>query len=341
MTVFTGTVRPGGDVTRMPDTDASATGRYVPLFWRLMIPNAAVLVAACVVLWVEPANGRVVALVGGLTVMLVINVVLLRHAFGPLVRLTWLMKSIDPLNPGQRIPPLGPESEVTTLARAFNEMLDRLETERRESAQRASADQETERRHLAAELHDEIGQNLTAVIMQLDRIAKRVPDACREEVEQAAGTARRSLDDVRGLARRLRPEVLDELGLLPALGNLCDRLSQRTGLPIVHQLPRSLPAVAEDAELVIYRVAQESLTNVVRHAGAGRAEVRLECVDGNLELSIADDGRGCPGAVESSDGGIRSMRERAVLVGGRLAVDRGDLGGARVRLWVPTDRGGS
>ena len=317
-------------------------GRYIPLFWRLMIPNAAVLLAACIVLVVEPANGRIVALAGGLTVMLVTNVVLMRRAFAPLARLTTLMKQIDPLHPGRRIPPLGSQSEVTTLARAVNEMLDRVEAERRDSARRASADQETERRHMAVELHDEIGQNLTALILQLDRLAKRVPDACREEVEEAAATARRSLEEVRGLARRLRPEVLDELGLLPALGNLCDRMSQRTGLPIVHQLPSRLPPLSDDAELVIYRVAQESLTNVVRHAGADRAEVRLAEVEGHVELSVSDDGVGCA-AVESAsaDGGMRGMRERAVLVGGRLSVETAEAGGTRVRLEVPGGEDGT
>ncbi len=322
---------------KLPVRDPQAAeGRYIPLFWRLMIPNAAVLMAASIVLVVEPANGRVVALAGGLTVMLITNVVLMRHAFAPLARLTALMKAIDPLHPGRRIPPLGPQSEVTTLARAVNEMLDRVEAERRDSARRASADQETERRHMAAELHDEIGQNLTALILQLDRLAKRVPDACREEVEEAAATARRSLEEVRGLARRLRPEVLDELGLLPAIGNLCDRMSQRTGLPIVHQMPTRLSEIGDDAELVIYRVAQESLTNVVRHARASRADVVIREENGHVQLSVSDDGVGCPEVAEGSErGGMRSMRERAVLVGGRLEVEPAASGGTSVRLRVP------
>lgn len=309
--------------------------RYIPLFWRLMIPNAAVLVAACIVLMVEPAEGRVIALAGGLLLMLITNVVLMRHAFAPLTRLTNVMETIDPLTPGRRIPPLGPQSEVTTLAEAFNEMLDRVEDERRDSARRASADQEAERRHMSAELHDEIGQNLTALIMQLDRLAKRVPEPHRDEIEDAANTARSSLEDVRGLARRLRPEVLDELGLVPALGNLCDRLSQRTGLPIVHRLPGRVAPMGDDAELTIYRVAQESLTNVVRHAHAGRAELALNEVDGQMELVVDDDGVGWPGSVLESGGGMRGMRERAVLAGGRLEVTPGDLGGTRVRLRIP------
>lgn len=309
--------------------------RYVPLFWRLLIPNASVLIAACAVLIVEPANGRVVALVGGLLVMLVINVVLMRRAFAPLVRLTSLMDAVDPLDPGRRIPALGPQSEVTTLAESFNRMVERLETERRDSARRALAGQETERRRLASELHDEIGQTLTALVLQLDRLGRRVPDEARPEVADAVRTARSSLDEVRALARRLRPEVLDQLGLVPALGNLCDRLSDRTGLPIDHRLPGEPIDVDDDAQLVIYRVAQESLTNVVRHAGAGLAEVQLVQAADHVELCVEDDGIGFPPEVPGGDGGIRGMRERALLVGGRLSLAASARGGARVCLRVP------
>jgi two-component system sensor histidine kinase UhpB len=187
-----------------------------------------VLVAACIVLIVEPANGRVVALVGGLAVMLVVNAVLMRRAFAPLARLTALMEAVDPLAPGRRIPPLGPESEVTTLAQAFNAMLDRLESERRDSARRALAAQEEERRHLAAELHDEIGQTLTALIMQLDRLARRTTGDLQAELAEAVATSRASLDDVRALARRLRPEVLDELGLVPFAPASCSPTTTRS-----------------------------------------------------------------------------------------------------------------
>lgn len=324
---------PGGNpMKRHPRQSRPSGDRYIPLFWRLLIPNASVLTAACVVLIVEPANGRVVALVGGLLVMLVINVVLMRRAFAPLSRLTSLMDAIDPLEPGRRIPPLGPQSEATTLAESFNGMVERLETERRDSARRALAGQEAERRHVAAELHDEIGQTLTALVMQLDRLERRVPGEARAEVSDAVATARASLEEVRALARRLRPEVLDELGLIPALGNLCDRLSHRTGLAITRTLPSRVTGIEDDAQLVIYRVVQESLTNVVRHAGATRAEVTLGLEGHGIELCVDDDGVGLPEPLPAGDGGIRSMRERALLVGGRLSLGTSASGGTRVRL---------
>jgi two-component system sensor histidine kinase UhpB len=121
-----------------PTATDTRPGRVVPLFWRLFAPNAAVLAAACVVLWLEPANGRVVALAGGLGVMLALNLVLMRRAFAPLGQLYRAMVAIDPLAPGRRIRVQGPGSEVTVLAAAFNDMLDRLEAERRDSARRAA-----------------------------------------------------------------------------------------------------------------------------------------------------------------------------------------------------------
>ena len=150
-------------------------GRFVPLFWRLFIPNSTVLAVAGVVLLIEPANGRILALGGGLAVLLVVNLVLMRRAFAPLVHLTGLMRRIDPLRPGQRVVVPGPQSEVTVLAEAFNDMLDRLETERRESARRALSERENERRHLASELHDQLGQQLTALALAMSRSVAVAP----------------------------------------------------------------------------------------------------------------------------------------------------------------------
>jgi two-component system, NarL family, sensor histidine kinase UhpB len=301
------------------DQDRRGERTQIPLFWRLFVPNATVLGAACVVLIIEPANGRVVALVGGLVTMLVVNVLLMRRAFAPLTRLTVLMRSVDPLRPGQRIEVPGPDSEVTVLAETFNEMLDRLEAERRESGRRALSAQEAERRHLAAELHDEIGQTLTALVLQLSRVADHATGGARKDAVDARDTTLQLVDDVRALARRLRPDALDTLGLPAALISLAERLSERTGLPVERDVQHDLPALTAEAELVVYRVAQESLTNVVRHAGASRAWLRLRGDAEGVVLTVRDDGTGfAPGEVEH--GGIRNMRERALLVGGDLRI---------------------
>jgi two-component system sensor histidine kinase UhpB len=301
----------------------------------LLIPNIAVLVAASVVLWVQPANGRPVALAGGVLAMTVVNAVLMRRAFTPLKRLTTVMNRIDPLRPGRRVPDAGPESEVTLLARSFNDMLDRLEDERRDSARRELAAQERERRRLARELHDEIGQNLTALSMRLARIGADAEPAVAAQLEQVRDATLGTVADVRRLAHRLRPAALDELGLVAALTTLVTEMSHNTGLAIARDLPPELPPLAPEVETVLYRVTQESLTNVVRHSAAESAQVTLtQAPDAHLVLCVHDDGRGMPGGV-GSNGGIRGMRERALLVGGELEVTSSAGHGTTVKLHVP------
>jgi two-component system sensor histidine kinase UhpB len=309
--------------------------RYIPLFWRLFVPNAVVLVAAGVLLTLEPPNGRIPILAAGVTVMSLMNLLLMRRAFAPLARLVVLMRQIDPLAPGRRLPLDGPESEVSLVSRAFNEMLDRLEQERRESARRTLTAQEDERRLLVAELHDELGQTLTALLLTIQRASKEAPAEIRGPLLQARALAAQGIEHTRRLARQLRPEALDELGLVPAVENLAQKVTDGTGLRITQCIEAHLPRLEPDAELVVYRVAQESLTNVVRHANATQAQVRLG-VDGKaLVLTVADDGVGLEGA-SGADGGLRLMRERALLIDAELRFERSTLGGTEVRLRVPT-----
>jgi two-component system sensor histidine kinase UhpB len=247
-----------------------------------------------------------------------------------------VMEEVDPLEPGRRLSVETAESEVTALTESFNRMLERLESERRASGHRALAAQESERRRVAAELHDEIGQQLTAHVLQLDRLARSASGELADELEQTMTAVKQTLADVRTLAHRLRPEVLDELGLVPALRNLCDRIGNGTGLVVHRSLPATLPRLSEEEELVIYRVAQESLTNVVRHAGATSAHVTLASEDDAVQLRVADDGAGLPASArEQESGGIRGLRERALTIDARLQVDRAPGGGTQVVLRLP------
>jgi two-component system sensor histidine kinase UhpB len=314
----------------------AAHGRYIPLFWRLFLPNAIVLTVACVALWLQPANGRIIALGGGLLVLLVVNVLLMRRAFAPLASLTEAMRRADLLQPGRRIAIEADPSEVTVLGDAFNEMLERLERERRESGRRALAAEEAERRRIAAELHDEIGQNLTALSMQLGHLAGAVDGSARDDARAARDVALETVEAVRRLSRQLRPEALDDLGLVPALASLCERFGEQSRVSIETALGPDVPPMSPEAELVIYRVAQESLTNVVRHSGASRADVTLSGEGAAVTLEVADDGVG-PAGVVDSDGGVRFMRERAIDVGARLSVERAPSGGTRVVLTVPRE----
>ena len=142
-----------------------------------------------------------------------------------------------------------------------------------------------------------------------------------------------TIEQVRTLARQLRPEALDALGLVPALTNLVERVAQQTGLRFERDLAHDLPPLPPDVELVLYRVAQEAITNAIRHADARTITVDLHAREGCVTLRVADDGRGMTN--DLGDGtGIRTMRERALTVGGRLDVRASGGGGTVVRLDV-------
>jgi two-component system sensor histidine kinase UhpB len=316
-----------------------APSRGPALFWRLAIGNAAVLAAACTITaLVFSPKAQDVALrelsifIGGLVLMLAVNLLLLRRALAPLRQLTAFARRIDPLEPGHRLDVAGGDSDAAELAAAFNEMLERLEVERRDSVARALAAQEGERLRVAQELHDGVGQSLTGVVLQLGRAARGMEDPSR--ILEAQETARDSLEEVRRIARMLRPEALDDLGLPSALRVLGERIAEISELEVDVRVQPGLPEFDSDAELVLYRVAQEALTNVARHAGARRAEVKLELSGGHPLLEVDDDGHGFP-RNGSDGGGVRGMRERAVLIGATLRLGRSPLGGARVTLELP------
>jgi two-component system sensor histidine kinase UhpB len=311
------------------------------LFWRVFLMNAAVLAAAAIVLGALALTiGAPVALtdaavlVVGLAAMLLANLVLLRPSFVPLERLARRMRDVDLLQPGQRLPVSGP-AEVGALVRAFNEMLERLETERRESGRRALAAQEGERRRIAQELHDEIGQTMSAVILQIKRVSAQLPPQPKGELVEAQEAVRSAVDEVRRIARELRPEALEELGLRSALTSLATAFSRRTGLHVERCFESDLPTLAPEAELALYRVAQESLANVARHAEASSVRLTLGRGRSGVELRVSDDGHGFARDLRDGVGGLRGMRERALMVGGTLAVGTAASGGVEVRLEVP------
>ncbi|WP_329256326.1 HAMP domain-containing sensor histidine kinase [Actinoallomurus sp. NBC_01490] len=313
----------------------------MPLFWRLLWLNALVGGVATILLMVGPWTvsapvrlTEAVVLVAGLVVMLAANALLLRVGLSPLGRLTQLMTTIDLLRPGQRLPVTG-SSEVAALIRTFNEMIGRLEAERSASSARALSAQESERQRVAQELHDEIGQSLTAVLLELGHAADLAPEPLRADLRHAQETTRDSLNEVRRVARRLRPGVLEDLGLVSALTELTTQFSMHTGLTVRRHLRTDLTDLDPQIELVLYRVAQESLTNAARHADASNVDLTLEASPAcdSVLLCVADDGRGLGRYTEGS--GIRGMRERALLVGGRLTIEPGRPAGTQVRLYVP------
>ena len=313
--------------------------RNLPLFWQIFLPTAVVLALAAVGLLVSPAAvssrpsvAQVAGLAAAIAAIMLVNLIVIRRALGPLERLTQVMARVDPLEPGERAPNSGGSAETAQLAEVFNAMLDRIETERRESGARMLSAQERERVRLARELHDEIGQSVTGLMLELDRVAARAPSDLAPDLRETQETARAISNELREIVRRLRPEALDDLGLQSALIALTEQFSEQSGIVVERRLAAALPPLDDEAELVVYRVAQESLTNVARHSGAARVSVELEAGDDLVELVVYDDGSG-PGDAPPGNG-IRGMRERAILVGGRLSVVPASPG-MRVRLTVP------
>jgi two-component system sensor histidine kinase UhpB len=316
--------------------------RTMPFAWRIFVVNAAILVVAAVALAFSPATVSFpialtegIVLTVGLVAILLVNLFLVRRSFAPLERLTRLMRRVDLLQPGQRLDVSGPE-EVRELGAVFNEMLDRLERERHESGWDALKAQEEERRRVAQELHDEVGQALTAVMLQIGRLAKKAPEELTHELQETLDTTRASLDDVRRIAKQLRPEALDDLGLVPALNALATTFAERTGLRIGRRLPANPPALGKEDELVLFRVAQEGLTNAARHAGTSRVDLSLEETSAGIVLRVRDYGVGFDGG--SAGGGIRGMRERALLIGADLSIRSAQGGGTEVTLSLPLKR---
>jgi two-component system sensor histidine kinase UhpB len=310
----------------------------VPLLWRIFVGNAIVLAVATAALVLTPvtvsfpaAERELLVLAAGLALMLLINYLLLRRAVAPLQRLALVMREVDPLAPGRRARLPDSPAEVAELGAAFDQMLERLERERRESARRALGAQEEERLRIARELHDEVGQALTAVVLQLERAQATIGGEPAQRIREAREAARATLEEVRAIARNLRPEALDDLGLAAALRQLCVE-AERTGVLVDRDISSGV-TLDREAEVVVYRVAQEAITNALRHSCPEQIRLSLQPDGDRTVLRIRDDGQGIGQAPEGA--GLRGMRERAVLVGGALELADAPGGGTSVTLTLP------
>jgi two-component system, NarL family, sensor histidine kinase UhpB len=333
----------------VPDASAPRAGvlerlstryRRTSLYRRVVAINSAIVAAATLVLALTPVTvgypielREAAVLVVGVVLVALANALVLRISFGALASVVARMDSVDLLRPRQRLPVVG-GPETRAVVAGLNGMLARLEAERRESSRRTLAALEGERRRIARELHDEIGQRLTGTLLQLGDLDRDASDGVRARLAAIRDDLRATLDEVGVLAWQLRPGVLDDLGLVAALEALVAAVEEQASVQVRATLPPALPPLPPDAELAVYRIAQEALTNVLRHADARSVELELADDGRGLTLAIADDGRGLPEVLHDG-AGIRGMRERAVSVGGTLTVERGTGAGARIVLALP------
>jgi two-component system sensor histidine kinase UhpB len=217
-------------------------------------------------------------------------------------------------------------------------MIERLEAERRQAGTRALQAREEERQRIARGLHDEVGQTMTGVLFLLKQLGQGASASQQAALEEAQEAIRTNLEEVRRIAQELRPEVLDHLGLPSALSNLTRAFARRTSIAVDPRIDPRLEQLDPNVELVLYRVAQESLTNVARHSDASEVLLALSRNGDSVVLRVVDNGRGF-GRLHVEGGGLRGIRENALIVGGALAIKPSPTGGVEVRLEVPTNTG--
>ena len=258
--------------------------------------------------------------------------ILLRRRFMPLDQLIRAMEQLDPAAPATHTlrPPRLDSSDVQRLDAAFARMLGRLDGERRAAGRAVLKAQERERRRIAQDLHDEVNQALTAVSIRLQASIEHAPGELRRELLETKRLATQAMEELLALARQLRPAVLDDHGLLAALHSQVRVFSDQTGIAATFHSRGQLAQLEPEQQLVIYRVTQESLSNIAQHSGARKVEVELSFI-GRTLLRISDDG--CGFKTSRNGGlGLSGMRERARLVGGQLSIWSGPGSGTRVEL---------
>ncbi|HET8814919.1 MAG TPA: sensor histidine kinase [Solirubrobacterales bacterium] len=262
-----------------------------------------------------------------------------RRRLRPLEDLVEAMEKVDLSSPSLLLPAsidgVAETEEVERIELAFLRMMRRLEAERRRAGSAALHAQEEERARVARDLHDEVNQSLTGLLLRLEAAREAAPPELEGELAETKALANQAMTELLSLARQLRPTALDDLGLAAAIGGQVEQLG-RGEVDAALSVEGDFSDLGDDAQLVVYRVAQEALSNAARHSGAGRIEVRMRRSDeGGVILEVADDGRGFAFDESQRGLGISGMRERALLVGGELTIESRPGRGTTARLRVP------
>jgi two-component system sensor histidine kinase UhpB len=211
-----------------------------------------------------------------------------------------------------------------------------MEGERRRSGRLVLRAQEEERKRVARDLHDEVNQALTAILLRLQVLAETAGTSQqRDELGELKKLVNQAMDELLNLARQLRPSALDDHGLGPALEVQVRRFGDQTGIRAQLLTRGDIDVLGDDQQLVVYRVAQEALSNVARHAGARKVRVEIAAMNGGVDLCVRDDGHGFETGIRASGLGLDGMAERARLVGGDLTVYSTPGQGTTVTLHVP------
>ncbi len=318
--------------------------KHRPLFTEVLALNAAMVAFAtaltAIVTGLDWDRAEIlfplVAVTAGVTCLL--NVALLRRRFNPLEDLIDEMEKVNLSRPGANLPPgidgKAETEEVERLEIAFLRMMRRLEAERRRASNAALSAQEEERARVARDLHDQVNQSLTGVLLRLEAARTAAPPELEEEIAETSVLAHQAMDELLAVARQLRPTALDDLGLSAAIAGQIEQLGGGE-VEATFEVEGEVGGIDPDIQLVTYRVAQESLGNAIRHSGARHIDIRLRRAASEVELTVKDDGSGFTFDDATSGLGLGGMRERAILVGGDLKIESRPGHGTSVRLTVP------
>ncbi|MDP2710402.1 MAG: sensor histidine kinase [Solirubrobacteraceae bacterium] len=319
--------------------------RKTPLLSQVLAVNTllvvatvfAASVAAQVDLGEAAGTRQFLVLLAAIFATLLANNLVMRRRFAPLESLTRTMECVDLTVPGVRAHPSDGESvDISRMRESFNRMLSRLEQERVGSATAVLRAQEAERARVARDLHDEVNQALAAVSLRLAATAEQAPPEFARELAETQRLAGQAMQELLGLARELRPSALDDHGLLPALRTQVRLFGERWAIPAHFAADGPRPLLGDFEQLVVYRVVQEALSNIARHANASKVKVTvLGCNSTHLKVTVSDDGDGFnPGRLRDGSSGLAGMRERALLAGGRLDITSAPGDGTIVELTV-------
>jgi two-component system sensor histidine kinase UhpB len=272
-------------------------------------------------------------------VALILALVRERRRLRPLEDLVEAMEKVDLSSPRPLLPTsidgVAETEEVARIELAFLRMMRRLEAERRRAGSAALHAQEEERARVARDLHDEVNQSLTGLLLRLEAAREAAPPELEGEIAATKALANQAMTELLSLARQLRPTALDDLGLVAAIGGQVEQLG-RGEIEARLEVEGDFSDLGDDQQLVVYRVAQEALNNAARHSEAARVEVRLRRdEDGGVVLEVSDDGLGFAFDESQRGLGIGGMRERALLVGAEVTIESRPGAGTTVRLDVP------
>jgi two-component system, NarL family, sensor histidine kinase UhpB len=302
----------------------------------VLLTIAGATVASDLDLSIDEQRWKFGVLVMAIALTLAVNLWMLQRRFRPLERLIEQVERIDPASPEDFEPTADPSEEIERLSGSFKRLLDRIDEERRRAGQLVVRAQEEERRRIARDLHDEVNQALTAVLLRLRALEEDASPETAHEVAQVKLLAGQAMEELLTLARQLRPSALDDHGLVPAIEGMLKQFSAQSGVVARLQTYGDVSELDDDRQIAVYRIVQETLSNVWSHAGATTVDVALAARNGRgVELTVTDDGRGFELDEARPEGiGLKGMAERARLLGGELDVRSNPGAGTSVTLRI-------